>query len=222
MRTIAPEVPMNKSRIVVLLLLTAAASACGMNLLPAHDEWYARHYFIMQKFENDAYKNLSENGRAEFRKIFWEVRSPVAKPEFEARMQYITENFKDDNRSQPWNCDRARIYLLNGSPASRDYTQNDGWAMRNRPGSGQIGSVDDRTGEDIQARSLEVWSYPFGRFFVYYAFAFEPPNKWKQAAPATNEGRYNSWLELQNRVETWGAQDEEIYKAKLTDLKSIK
>jgi hypothetical protein len=94
--------------------------------------------------------------------------------------------------------------------------------MRNRPGSGQIGSVDDRTGEDIQARSLEFWSYPFGRFFVYYAFAFEPPNKWKQAASATNEGRLNSWLELQNRAESWGAQDEEIYKARLAGLKSIK
>jgi GWxTD domain-containing protein len=206
----------------MVFVLSAAAAGCGVSVLPSHDEWYASHYFVMQKFETDAYKALTPNGRLEFQKIFWAVRSPVAMAEFEVRMKYIADNFKTENRSQPWNCDRARIYLLHGSPASRDYTTNDAWSMQVTPGTGQSVGVDDRAGEDIQARTLEVWTYPFGQQIVAYGFTFQPPNKWRQAAPSATAGRYIGQFELRDRMEIWGAQDEEAYKGRLAELKAVK
>lgn len=213
---------MNTRKLVCLFLLVAAAAACGVSMLPSKDEWYARHYFIMQKFENDSYKAMTPEARLEFQQLFWAVRSPAVKKEFETRMAYINEEFKSENSKQPWNTDRARIYLLHGSPASRDYTTNENWNTSNPIGSGGMVSASDRSGEDIQARSLEVWNYPFGRFFVMYGFTFNPPNKWKQANPTAATGRYLGQFELQDRVEVWGAQDEETYKRRLAELAAIK
>jgi len=213
---------MNTRKIVCLLLVIAAAAACGASMLPTKDEWYARHYFIMQKFETEAYKAMTPEARLEFQQLFWAVRSPSVKKEFDNRIAYINEEFKNENSKQPWNTDRARIYLLNGSPASRDYTTNDAWNVSNPIGSGGMVSASDRTAEDIQARSLEVWNYPFGRFFVMYGFTFTPPNKWKQANPTATVGRYLGDFELQNRVEIWGAQDEETYKKRLEELRAAK
>jgi GWxTD domain-containing protein len=224
LRAFAREDHMNARKIVCLVLLVAAAAACGVSMLPSKDEWYARHYFIMQKFETDAYKAMTPEARLEFQQLFWAVRSPAVKKEFDARMAYINEEFKNENSKQPWNCDRARIYLLNGNPASRDYTTNDSWSTGMKEGAAGAfaASASDRSGEDIQARSLEVWNYPFGRFFVVYGFTFQPPNKWKQANPSSTAGRYVGDLELQNRVQIWGAQDEETYKRRLADLAAIK
>ena len=215
---------MNMRKIVCLFLLVAAAAACGASMLPSKDEWYARHYFVMQKFETDAYKAMTPEARLEFQQLFWAVRSPSVKKEFEARMAYINEEFKSENYKQPWNTDRARIYLLHGSPASRDYTTNDAWstAMKEGAAGAFSASASDRSGEDIQARSLEVWNYPFGRFIVAYGFTFTPPNKWKQANPTATAGRYIGSFELQNRVEVWGAQDEETYKRRLAELTAVK
>jgi GWxTD domain-containing protein len=225
-RAFAREDRMNTRKIVCLVLLAAAvaaAAACGASFLPSKDEWYARHYFIMQKFETDAYKAMTPEARLEFQQLFWAVRSPSVKKEFDARMAYINEEFKNENSRQPWNTDRARIYLLNGNPASRDYTTNDAWATTTQEGAASAFSqANDRSGEDIQARSLEVWTYPFGRFIVSYGFTFTPPNKWKQANPTAQAGRYIGGLELQNRVEIWGTQDEGTYKKRLAELAAVK
>ncbi len=212
---------MNTRKIVCLFLLVAAGAACGASMLPTKDEWYARHYFIMQKFEMDAYKAMAPEARMEFQQLFWAVRSPAVKGEFDTRMAYINNEFKNENAKQPWNTDRARVYLLNGSPASRDYTTNDAWNTSTAVGGMGSGAT-GREGEDIQARSLEVWNYPFGRFFVMYGFTFNPPNKWKQANPTATTGRYLGQFELQNRVEIWGAQDEETYKKRIAELASVK
>ena len=222
LRAFAREDLMNTRKTVCLLLLVAACAACGASMLPSKDEWYARHYFIMQKFENDAYKAMTPEARLEFQQLFWAVRSPVAKKEFDVRMAYINNEFKNENSKQPWNCDRARIYLLHGSPASRDYTTNDSWTTSNPAGGGGMVSASDRSGEDIQARSLEVWGYPFGQYVVTYGFTFQPPNKWKQANPSPAVGRYIGQFELYDRVESWGAQDEETYKKRLEELKAVK
>jgi GWxTD domain-containing protein len=224
-RAFAREVPMKMAKTAFLLLLIAAvAAACGMNMLPSNDEWYAQHYFIMQKFETDAYKSMTPEARLEFQQLFWAVRSPSVKREFDSRIAYINNEFKNENSKQPWNTDRARVYLLNGNPASRDYTTNDAWATTSQEGAASAfaNSASDRSGEDIQARSMEVWNYPFGRFFVMYGFTFSPPNKWKQANPTPQVGRYLGQFELQNRVEIWGAQDEEAYKRQIAELVAIK
>ncbi len=211
---------MTARKITCLFLLVAAGAACGASMLPTKDEWYAQHYFLMQKFEMNAYKAMTPEARLEFQQLFWSVRSPSAKKEFDTRMAYINNEFKNENSKQPWNTDRARVYLLNGSPASRDYTTNDAWNL-NVGGAAAAGTT-GREGEDIQARSLEVWNYPFGRFFVMYGFTFNPPNKWKQATPTATSGRYLGDFELQNRVEVWGAQDEETYKKRIAELASVK
>ena len=134
---------MNTRKIVCLLLMIATAAACGASMLPSHDEWYARHYFIMQKFENDAYKAMAPDARLKFQDLFWAARSPAVKKEFETRMAYIENEFKNENAKQPWNTDRARVYLLNGSPGSRDYTTDDRWAG-NPAGQADPGRLDGR------------------------------------------------------------------------------
>jgi GWxTD domain-containing protein len=191
-------------------------------MLPSKDEWYARHYFIMQKFENDAYKAMVPDARLKFQELFWAVRSPAAKKEFETRMAYINSEFKNENAKQPWNTDRARVYLLNGNPASRDYTTDDRWAGNPAGKPVPEGFTDDRMGEDIQARTTEVWKYPFERFFATYAFTFSRPNKWKQTSPSAEAGRYVGQLELKNRMELWSVQDEATYKKRIAELTSVK
>ncbi len=213
---------MKAHKIACLLLLVSFAAACGASMLPSKDEWYARHYFIMQKFETDAYKAMTPEARLEFQQLFWAVRSPAVKKEFDTRIEYINKEFKNENNAQPWNTDRARVYLLNGNPASRDYTTNDAWNLSMPVGGQPAAGASGREGEDIQARSLEVWNYPFGQYIVAYGFLFNPPNKWKQANPSAMAGRYIGQLELQNRVEVWGAQDEEAYKKRVQELVAVK
>jgi hypothetical protein len=137
-------------------------------------------------------------------------------------LAYIEPTFKNENSAQPWNTDRARIYLLNGRPAGVEQRQNDFWASGVTIPGGQAGVTQDRSGEDIQGRTLEVWSYPFDRQVVMYGFSFSPPNKWVQVQISASGGRYIQALERRSRVETWGPTDEEAYKAKLNELKSVK
>jgi len=217
---------MKNARVVSLIAALAVAAACGFHMSPSRDSWYAQHYFVMQKYEQDAYKSLTAAGRLEFQKLFWETRSDLVKKDFAERMEYISQNFKKENFSQPWNTDRARVYLLAGPPASIDYRQNDAWGMSIAQGAGQggqAGVTSDRSGEDIQATSFEVWTYPFGQYFVYYSFSFQPPSKWKTASMGSNAGsRVFGQFEIQNKVEYWSPRDVEDYKKKLAALKDIK
>jgi GWxTD domain-containing protein len=213
---------MNIKKYAVLAMGAFALGACALSLAPSGDSWYAQHYFIMQKYEQDLYKGLTPNGRLEFQKLFWDARSELEKKDFQTRMAYIEQQFRKENSAQPWNTDRARVYLLAGPPASIEYRQNDNWVTQIAQGAGAAG-VNDRSGEDIQATTYEVWTYPFGQYFVYYSFAFQPPNKWKAAAMASSGGsRVFGQFEIQNKVEYWGPGDIEGYKAKLEALKTVK
>lgn len=211
---------MKTIKIIVLSLIVFGTATRIVNALPKKDTWYTMHYFLMQDYERKAYKKLSPNGKLEFQKVYWESRSPAAKEEFDRRLAYIEPTFKIENSAQPWNTDRARIYLLNGRPAGVEQRQNDFWQGRVTPLGAQANVSTDRSGEDIQGRTLEVWSYPFDRRVVMYAFSFSPPNKWVQIS--ASDGRYIQGLEQQSRAKTWGPLDEDAYKARLEELKSVK
>jgi len=213
---------MKATKILVLGLFVLGTAAGVVNALPKKDAWYTQHYFLMQDYERKVYKGLSANGKLEFQKVYWESRSPAAKEEFDRRMAYIEPTFKNENSAQPWNTDRARIYLLHGRPAGVEQKQNDYWSGQVTPLGGQSNVNQDRSGEDIQGRTLEVWSYPFDRRVVQYAFSFSTPNKWVQVQISASGGRYIQGLEKQSRVQTWGPLDEDAYKAKLDGLKSVK
>jgi GWxTD domain-containing protein len=197
--------------ILVLAVGVAAALAAG---IPRKDVWYTQHYFIMQDFERKAYKDLSEEGRKGFRELFWTVRTPEARAKFEARMDYIAKNFKTENRRQPWNTDRGRVYLLNGSPASIDYDQNVDWAMTVMPGS--MTTATDRAGEDLAANRAEAWVYPYEQYFIKYIFVFVQPNQWR--ITQTSGNRYLGELEDYNKTVTFGIADEAAYKQALDAL----
>jgi GWxTD domain-containing protein len=213
---------MKITKIVVIGLIVLGAASVFLNALPKKDVWYTQHYFLMQDYERKAYKGLTANGRLEFQKLYWESRSPAAKEEFDRRMAYIEPTFRNENSAQPWNTDRARIYLLNGRPAGVEQRQNDFWTGQVTVPGAQTNVNQDRTGEDIQGKTLEVWSYPFERQVVVYGFSFQPPNKWVQVQISAAGGRYIQGLERRSRIQTWGPGDEEAYKARLEELKSIK
>ncbi len=211
----------------VLGFLCFLLAACGLQMSPSKDPWFALHYYIMQDFEQQAYKSLSPAAKLEFQKLFWEARAPQSKQEFDNRMAVINETFKKENARQPWNTDRSRVYLLNGKPAQVEYKQNDSWAM----GSGGrkaddpirgVAGVDDRTGEDVSANQAEEWTFRYNNFLVKYVFQFSRPNSWiSRQASNIESNRYLGELELQNKLQTYGIVDEKQYKEKLEALKAI-
>ncbi|HAR36258.1 MAG TPA: hypothetical protein DCR87_05020 [Acidobacteria bacterium] len=211
---------MKKSIPFLLVLVFVFSAACGVGMLPSKDSWYAKHYFIMHDFEREAYKKLTDAGRLQFQTLFWEARQPVAKENFDTRIAYIERVFKTENRSQPWNTDRARVYLLNGSPASIDYRQNTDWVTNtvNQPGRSGTQQISDRSNEDIQANTAEIWVYPYDKYFVYYIFTFSPPNTWKLNPSTYQNNQYLQALENLNKDLTYGIVDEAAYKAKLEAL----
>jgi GWxTD domain-containing protein len=189
--------------------------ACGVRLAPSQDAWYIQHYIVMQNFERDVYAKLSAEAKVQFQNRFWAFRSPAAKGEFETRLSYAMTAFKKENSQQPWNTDRARIYILNGSPASIDYQQNDAWAggvvsdSRFQP---------DRSNEDIGARMGEVWTYTYGKFLVSYVFTFRKPAEWRLLDRMTGN-QFRDELEARSREKDYGVSDLEAYKAELEKLK---
>jgi GWxTD domain-containing protein len=144
--------------------------------------------------------------------------------EFDKRLAYIEQTFRRKNSAQPWNTDRARVYLLNGNPASIEYSQNDNWAMQTGGGAAASGAagINSRSGEDIQANTMEVWSYPFQQYLVAYAFTFQPPNKWKAVTMTAGGARFIGDLEQMNKMNQWGPKDLDAYVRKLDELKAIR
>lgn len=206
-----------RSRLVAaaaVLMLVGGLTTVLTAAIPKKDVWYTQHYFIMQDFERKAYKDLSEEGRKAFQDLFWSARTPEAKAKFQARMDYINLNFKQENRSQPWNTDRGRVYILNGAPASVDFDQNTSWAMTALPG--QSAASGDRTNEDVGANRAEIWVYSYDKYFIKYTFAFVQPNQWR--ITQTTGNRYLGELETYNRTTTFGVQDEAAYKQALDEL----
>jgi len=208
--------------IILIFLISLLSVACGLSTMPSKDPWYAQHFFIMQDFEREAYRSFSPAGKLAFQQLFWQVRPTEAKEEFDNRMAYIEQNYKRENFEQPWNTDRARVFLLNGPPAHMEQHINDSWTTMVRQGGGGVISADERTGEDIGAATLEVWAYNFKNQIVYYGFIFQAPNKWKQVSLSVGGYRYMGELELENKVKTYGAIDEEGYKRKIDELKALK
>lgn len=215
---------MHIRKMAVLAFIVFLLAACGIQFSPSRDPWFAQHYFIMQDFERAAYKSLSPAAKLEFQQLFWDVRAPVSKQEFDKRIDYIAENFKKENFKQPWNTDRARVYLLNGNPAEIDSRQSEDWSIRNvgAQSSGQAAGGADRSGEDVQGLLAEIWTYPFGQFMIQYVFTFSRPNSWKINTTSFQGNRYVGQFELQNKLGTYAIVDEKLYKEKLEVLKAIK
>lgn len=212
-----------KKALFVLFIPAALVflSSCGVNTMPTHDEWYTKHYYIMQDFERQAYKELAPAARLEFQKAFWEARDPKSKKVFDERLLYVMKTYKRDNFNQPWNCDRARIYLLNGPPNDVEVKQNTSWAMGVQQGAGISGTAigTDRTNEDISADTAEVWIYRWDIYLVSYVFTFRPPNEWRYSS---GTGRYLGELENWSKENTYGILRPADYQLKLDELKSIR
>jgi GWxTD domain-containing protein len=209
-------------KVALALLIPAAAmilAACGIATMPSHDDWYTKHYYIMQDFERDTYKKLSAAARLDFQKLFWEARDPKSKKIFDERLDFVMKTYKRDNARQPWNCDRARIYLLNGSPNDVESAQNANWTMQTQPGGGGVASLDDRTNEDISGNTQEVWTYRWEIYIVNYVFTFRPPNEWRFTGGG---GRYLGALEIWSKENTYGILNRGEYDLKIEELKSLK
>ncbi len=211
---------MNKSRTwrdlcalgaIVFSILTFAARASAA--IPKKDAWYTQHYIIMQDFERKLYRDLSIEGRKNFQDLFWAARTPEARAKFQARLDYVIKNFWKENSKQPWNTDRGRTYLLNGSPASIDYDQNVSFAS---PMPGTVADPAGRSGEDVGANRAEIWIYPYDQYFIKYTFAFVQPSQWRTTQTTGN--RYLGELETFNKKVTFGLVDEAAYKQSLEGL----
>jgi GWxTD domain-containing protein len=218
---------MKVSKIAALVLAGAMLVSCGINLIPSKDDWYAMHYYVMQDYEWQTYKQLTPAARLEFQKLFWTVRSPYAEDEFNKRVEYCMNVYKRENSRQPFNVDRAHIYVLNGPPSQVIFQHNDAWGVSTgTPTSASAGqfssSSNDRTNEDVSANTSEVWTYPAGERLVNYMFRFRAPNSWKLQQSATDEGRWRQTLELSNKNGFFAVTDEAAYKQKLEALKAMK
>jgi GWxTD domain-containing protein len=210
----------HKPRVLValgaVLIGVLALAAPGVSAIPK-DAWYTQHYVIMQDFERKAYRSLSEEGRKSFQELFWAARSSDARAKYQARIEYVSKNFWKENSKQPWNTDRSRVYLLNGSPASIEYDQNVNFAS---PLPGQPVDSTSRTTEDVGANRAEIWLYPYDKYFIKYTFIFVQPYQWK--ITQTTGGRYLGELETYNRNVTFGIADPEKYRQDLAGLEKKK
>jgi GWxTD domain-containing protein len=211
--------------LAVLFAAAVLTAGCSAGLMPTKDAWYTQHYYIMQKFEQDAYRKLSDAAKPQFQALFWEARSPEAKKLFDSRMEFILKTFGKENRSQPWNTDRSRVYLLNGSPANIDYKQNTAWATQVGAAAGNVGGTGaagtERSGEDVQAMTAEVWTYPHKDHLIEYTFNFAQPNEWRMQI-RTDQNRYLGELELYNRQTVFGPMNTADYQAKVEALIAAK
>jgi GWxTD domain-containing protein len=208
-------------RFAALLAAIAWTADCSAGLMPSKDAWYTKHYCLMQKYEQDTYKQLSDAAKAEFQALFWEARSPEAKELFDSRMEFVLKTFSRENRNQPWNTDRARAYLLNGNPASIDYKQNTAWAMQTQEGTRTGAAGVERSGEDIQAMTDEVWTYSHVDHLIEYTFIFARPNEWRLQI-RVDQNRYLGEFELYNRQKVFGPRNPDEYHAKLEALLAVK
>jgi len=209
-------------KLSAIALICLFLGACGLSLVPYKDDWYAMHYYIMQDYEWKLYKDLSPAARLEFQKLFWASRSPAAKQEFENRVAFTMRAYKKENSRQPFNVDRAHVYLLNGSPAHIEQSQNDNWATRATEGIGTSVGINDRANEDVSANYQETWSYSFDKVVIQYVFKFRTPNEWKLDQAAFAGNRYLGAFEESNKMGLFGVVNLEQYKAQLEQLKSIK
>ncbi len=216
---------MNFNKKWIGILVIFCFSACSVNLMPSKDPWYAKHYFIMQEFEWEAYKALSAEGKAQFQELFWGVRDPKARETFEQRLAYVTKIFKTESRHAPWNTDRGRVYLLHGNPAEVRYdtdTNIGGIEVIPSQGEGGLTGVNvDRSKQDIGARRAEIWVYPYKNSIITYQFNFSQPRQWKLIYQMS-ESSYREEMELYSRQVVYRILDVKKYLKQLEELKKIK
>lgn len=204
--------PIGATLLFILAILTLPAR--GVSAMPKKDAWFTQHYIIMQDFERKAYRTLSVDGKKAFQELFWAARTSEARAKFQVRLEYVKKNFWKENTRQPWNTDRSRVYLLNGSPASIDVDQNVDFASVVLPG--QTVQATSRSNEDVGANRAEVWVYPYDNYFIKYTFAFVQPYQWK--ITQTTGNRYLGDFENYNKNVTFGIADLEKYKQDLAAL----
>jgi GWxTD domain-containing protein len=200
------------------LLFMLSLASCGVNMIPTKDAWFTQHYIIMQDFERDTYRGLSAAGRQGYQDLFWKYRSAEARSMFEVRLEYVKKNYWRENSQQPWNSDRGRTYILNGSPASIDIDQNSSWPTAGLPSS--FLKAQDRSNEDVAADRAEVWTYPYDKYFIRYIFAFVQPNQWKMTQ--STGSRYLGEFETYNKTVVFGIRDVQAYKQELAGLEKRK
>jgi GWxTD domain-containing protein len=210
----------NSLKPAATLLLTAGVLAgCGVNTMPTRDVWYTQHYFIMQDFERTAYRALSAAGKEQFQALFWAARDPASRQIFQDRMAFVMNAFKRENARQPWNTDRARIYLLNGPPAAIDVDQNTDWGPQiGQPVTGGV----DRTREDVRADRAQLWTYSFSKQIVKYVFLFSAPNEWRLSPAMVSGSKFIGELEQYNKTVTFGIRDPDTYARQLEGLEKKK
>lgn len=149
------------------------------------------------------------------KKDAWFTQHYIIMQDFERKAyRALSVDGRKENARQPWNTDRSRVYLLNGSPASIDVDQNANWGSIGLPG--EMRQATDRTNEDVAANRAEVWTYQYDKYLINYIFAFVQPYQWK--ITQTTGNRYLGELEDFNRNVTFGITDLEKYKQDLAAL----
>jgi len=106
---------------------------------------------------------------------FWKIRQPGLQDLFEERLQYTSVFFHDANN--PWQSDRARIYLLAGEPTVVRYYQE---------GRETVESGMPQSGDILL---WIYWSAGIGE--TVYAFEFVPPEKWRLSMDTGLRGMAN-------------------------------
>ncbi len=169
------------------LWLIAAAqlvlSSCGINTMPSHDEWYTKHYYIMQDFERQTYKELSPAARLEFQTAFWEARDPKSKKVFDKRMTLRDEDVQE-GQLQPAVELRPGPHLPSQwSAEQRRGQQNANWAMgasrSRRRHLHQRRRPHQRRYLRQHVRALDI---PVDIYLVSYVFTFRSPNEWRYSS----------------------------------------
>lgn len=200
----------------VLFASALALAPRGFGAIPRKDTWYTQHYIIMQDFERKAYRDMSVEARKSFQEIFWASRTSDARAAFAARLEYVKKTFWQENKKQPWNNDRARVYLLNGNPVSIDVDQNNSWGTVGLPND--FRQPTDRTNEDVAANRAEIWTYNFDKYFIQYVFVYRQPNQWRIQQVQGSGSRYLGDLEEYNRTVTFGVVDPDQYQKDIDAL----
>jgi len=105
-----------------VLAITACGPGLNVQLDPESRDFYENARLIMTDAEQAIFTHLPDTeARKEFIQEFWDKRDPdpstevnEAKQEFQSRLEYINQRFREGRRGI--NTDRGRIYLFLGAP----------------------------------------------------------------------------------------------------------
>lgn len=105
-----------------VLMLAACGPMDNLKLDPESGDFYETARLVMTDAERDIFSHLPDaDSRREFMKEFWDKRDPDPtteenefREEFQRRIEYVNQRFKEGRRGI--NTDRGRIYLYLGPP----------------------------------------------------------------------------------------------------------